>query len=84
MAQPQKFPKVEPHSGQQQGEDWRAFFAHRQEADKKKAEKESSRDHQQRMQQIQNAAKGAPPGKKGAAVYVWEEENGFLLCRPAG
>ena len=79
-----QYPPVEPYSGQHPGEDWRAFFARREERDRLRAQKESPQAYQSRLQRIQHAAKGNVPGRKGATVYVWEDVNGFLVRRAGG
>ncbi|KAK0230328.1 hypothetical protein IW262DRAFT_1453227 [Armillaria fumosa] len=38
----------------------------------------------ERQQRIDNAAKHAVPGRKGARVFYWDEEDGFLIRRAAG
>ncbi|KAK0493805.1 hypothetical protein EDD18DRAFT_1013289, partial [Armillaria luteobubalina] len=35
-------------------------------------------------QQIDNAAKHAVPGRKGARLFYWDEEDGFLIRQAAG
>lgn len=79
------YPPVEKYSGQKVGEDLHAFFARREDADLLKASREPPQQHQSRMQRLENAAKGAVPGRKGARVYVWENVDGFrvrkAVCR---
>ncbi|KAJ7082216.1 hypothetical protein B0H15DRAFT_785811, partial [Mycena belliarum] len=69
-------------SGQRYGEDVHAFFARRKERNEQLAKMETSKMKQERLQREANAAQGAPPGKKGARVFIWEEEdNGFFIRR---
>ncbi|KAJ7878714.1 hypothetical protein B0H13DRAFT_1528308, partial [Mycena leptocephala] len=70
---------VERNSGQKEGEDFHAFIARRNAQNEKWAAKESSDTRVKRLARVAHAAKGAPPGKKGARVFVWEEEEGFFI-----
>ena len=74
------FPLVERGSSQRQGEDWKSFFTHRKARDVLSA----SQKREQQSQKEKNTAIGRVPGKKGARVYIWEEEYGFLVRRAAG
>ncbi|KAK0224271.1 hypothetical protein IW262DRAFT_1269328 [Armillaria fumosa] len=78
------FPPVEKYSGQRAGEDWKSFFAHRDTENAKRAEKESENARRECQQRIDNAAKHAVPGRKGARVFYWDEEDGFLIRWAAG
>jgi hypothetical protein len=82
-AQP-NFPPVEKFSGQDIGEDWRSFFARRAKRCVLLAEKESPQGKESRRQKEAHAAKHLPPGKQGARVYIWDDEDGFLIRRAAG
>ncbi|KAJ7468824.1 hypothetical protein B0H11DRAFT_1920835 [Mycena galericulata] len=76
-----QFPPVERHSGQKEGEDIHAFMARRKALNEKLAEKENSEARSQRLARELHAAKGNAPGKKGARVFIWEEEDGFFIRR---
>ncbi|KAJ6491076.1 hypothetical protein C8R45DRAFT_826145 [Mycena sanguinolenta] len=76
-----KFLPVERHSGQKEGEDIQAFLARRTAQNLKWASTESSEAKAKRLARENHAMQGAPPGKKGARVFVWEEEDGFLIRR---
>lgn len=77
-----KFPPVVPGSGQKVGEDIHAFLARRNEKYEKWLATETSSNRAKRLAREAHASKGGPPGKKGATVFVWEEENDFLVRRP--
>ncbi|KAJ7848209.1 hypothetical protein B0H13DRAFT_1730038 [Mycena leptocephala] len=77
-----RFPQPEGNSGQRYGENFDTFFARRKARNHELAEKESGQGKKKCLQQEAHAATGAPPGKQGARVFVWEEEeNGFLIRR---
>ncbi|KAK0464114.1 hypothetical protein IW261DRAFT_1347389 [Armillaria novae-zelandiae] len=78
------FPPVEKYSGQRAGEDWKSFFARRDAENAKRAEKETENARQERQQRIDHAAKQTVPGRKGARVFYWDEEDGFLIRRAGG
>ena len=80
----QTFPPVERYSGQRPGEDWKAFFRRREARDALTADKETPQARERRKQKETNAAIGRVPGRKGARVYIWEDEDGFLVRRAAG
>ncbi|KAJ6626386.1 hypothetical protein B0H10DRAFT_2211280 [Mycena sp. CBHHK59/15] len=75
------FPPVEKNSGQKDGEDVHAFFARRKNLNEKRAEMENPSMKTRCLVREVNAARGMPPGKKGARVFVWEEENTFFIHR---
>ncbi|KAJ7702632.1 hypothetical protein B0H17DRAFT_1194524 [Mycena rosella] len=75
----QKFPPVERHSGQREGEGLHAFFAHRKTQNEKWMEKETPAARSKRFAREANAAKGVAPSKKGAQVFVWEEQDSFFI-----
>ncbi|KAJ7123792.1 hypothetical protein C8R43DRAFT_1135844 [Mycena crocata] len=70
------FPAVEHDSGQRHGEDIHAFMERRRLHNEKRALHETSQAKDRRIAQENNAMKGGPPGKKGARVFIWEEEEG--------
>ncbi|KAJ7755280.1 hypothetical protein DFH07DRAFT_773398 [Mycena maculata] len=76
-----QFPPIERYSGQKKGEDIHAFMARRKALNEKLAEKENSKARSQRLARELHAAKGNAPGKKGARVFIWEEEDGFFIRR---
>ncbi|KAK0487977.1 hypothetical protein IW261DRAFT_1559022 [Armillaria novae-zelandiae] len=78
------FPPVEKYSRQRAGEDWKSFFACRDAENAKRAEKETENAQQERQQRIDHAAKQTVPGRKGARVFYWDEEDGFLIHRAGG
>ncbi|KAJ7668571.1 hypothetical protein DFH06DRAFT_982765 [Mycena polygramma] len=75
------FPPVEHYSGQKEGEDMHTYFARRAERNKKWAGSEKLDARSSRLARETYAAKGGPPSKKAARVFVWEEEAGFLIRR---
>ncbi|KAK0477247.1 hypothetical protein IW261DRAFT_1338705, partial [Armillaria novae-zelandiae] len=75
---------VEKYSGQRAGEDWKSFFARRDAENAKHAEKETENTRQEHQQRIDHAAKQAVPGRKGARVFYWDEEDGFLIRQAGG
>ncbi|KAJ7602052.1 hypothetical protein DFH06DRAFT_1024353 [Mycena polygramma] len=77
--QPPAFPPVERYSGQKEGEDVHTFFARRAERNKKWTRSERPDARSSRLAREAHAAEGGPPGKKGARVFVWEEQEGFLI-----
>ncbi|KAJ7153189.1 hypothetical protein C8R43DRAFT_885795 [Mycena crocata] len=76
-----ELPQPERDSGQRPGEDFRAFFARRKLRNEQIVMVESSVLKEQRLQREEHAVKGAAPGKKGARVFVWEEEQGIWIRR---
>ncbi|KAJ7079226.1 hypothetical protein B0H15DRAFT_788157 [Mycena belliarum] len=78
---PASFPAVERDSGQKQGEDIHAFIERRRLHNEKRAQHESPDAKKRCLAHEAHAAKGAPPGKKGARVFIWEEEDGFFIRR---
>ncbi|KAJ7437530.1 hypothetical protein FB451DRAFT_1305503 [Mycena latifolia] len=77
-----RFPQPEKNSGQRYGEDVHAFFARRNERNEQLARMETEKTRQERLQRQAYAAQGTAPGKKGARVYIWEEEDtGFFIRR---
>ncbi|KAJ7036002.1 hypothetical protein C8F04DRAFT_954366 [Mycena alexandri] len=77
------FPAVKHGSGQKEGEDVPAFMERRRLHNKKHAQHESPQARTARLAQEAHASKGAPPGKKGARVFIWEEEEGGFFIRRA-
>ncbi|KAJ7030138.1 hypothetical protein C8F04DRAFT_962053 [Mycena alexandri] len=77
------FPAVERGSGQKEGEDVHAFMERRRLHNEKRAQHESPQARTARLAQEAHASKGAPPGKKGARVFIWEEEEGGFFIRRA-
>ncbi|KAJ7872876.1 hypothetical protein B0H14DRAFT_2344529 [Mycena olivaceomarginata] len=75
------FPQPEKHSGQLYGEDIHSFLSRRQARNSELAAAETDKMKAERLQRETHAAKGAPPGKKGARVFIWEEETGFYIRR---
>ncbi|KAJ7739326.1 hypothetical protein B0H16DRAFT_1465284 [Mycena metata] len=73
------FPAVERDSGQKRGEDIHAFMERRRLHNEKRAQHESPDAKSRCLAQERHASKGAPPGKKGARVFIWEEEEGFYI-----
>ncbi|KAJ7352381.1 hypothetical protein DFH08DRAFT_957178 [Mycena albidolilacea] len=82
-AVPASFPTVERDSGQKQGEDIHTFIECHQLDNEKRAAHESPDAKKRCLDQEAHAAKGAPPGKKGAHVFIWEEEEGGFFIRRA-
>ncbi|KAJ7500187.1 hypothetical protein B0H11DRAFT_1714903 [Mycena galericulata] len=77
------FPAVERDSGQKQGEDIHAFMERRRLHNEKRAQHESPQAKTRRLAQEAHASKGGAPGKKGARVFIWEEEEGGFFIRRA-
>ncbi|KAJ7892502.1 hypothetical protein B0H14DRAFT_2335317 [Mycena olivaceomarginata] len=77
------FPAVERDSGQKHGEDIHAFMKRRRLHNEKRAQHETSEAKGRRLAQENHAVKGGPPGKKGARVFIWEEEEGGFFIRRA-
>ncbi|KAJ7473910.1 hypothetical protein B0H11DRAFT_1728787 [Mycena galericulata] len=77
------FPAVERDSGQKQGEDIHAFMERRRLHNEKRAQHESPEARKRRLAQEVHASKGGAPGKKGARVFIWEEEEGGFFIRRA-
>jgi hypothetical protein len=75
------FPQPEKHSGQLYGEDINSFLSRRQARNAELAAAETDKMKAERLQREAHAAKGAPPGRKGARVFIWEEETGFYIRR---
>jgi hypothetical protein len=73
------FPPVERHSGQKEGEDVHAFIARRNTQNEIWEAKEPPDAKKKRLARAAHAATGEPPSKKGARVFVWEEEDGFFI-----
>ena len=80
----QNFPPVERFSGQRAGEDWKSFFARRDAENARRAEKETEKTRLERQQRIKHAETQVVPGRKGARVFYWDDEDGFLICWAAG
>ncbi|KAF8200487.1 hypothetical protein K438DRAFT_653774 [Mycena galopus ATCC 62051] len=77
------FPAVERDSGQKLGEDVHAFMERRRLHNEQRAQRESPEAKRRRLAQEDHASAGAPPGKKGARVFIWEEEEGGFFVRRA-
>ncbi|KAK6987632.1 hypothetical protein R3P38DRAFT_3332483 [Favolaschia claudopus] len=77
------FPAVERDSGQKAGEDIHAFMERRRLHNKKRAQHESFDARKARLAREQHASGGTAPGKKGARVFIWEEEDGGFFIRRA-
>jgi hypothetical protein len=73
------FPPVNAGSGQKPGEHWKAFFARCEARNIIRAEKESPKETQSRLQRETNARSAGCPGKKGPCVYYWEAINGHRI-----
>ncbi|KAK6984539.1 hypothetical protein R3P38DRAFT_2793470, partial [Favolaschia claudopus] len=69
------FPAVERDSGQKAGEDIHAFMERRRLHNEKRAQHESFDARKARLAREQHASGGTAPGKKGARVFIWEEED---------
>ncbi|KAF7335604.1 hypothetical protein MVEN_02215000 [Mycena venus] len=78
----QTSPPFDSQSGQKAGEAVRAFLARRNEKYEKWAATETPAHRTKRSDRERNALKGAPPGRKGATVFIWEEEDDFLIRTP--
>ncbi|KAJ7163645.1 hypothetical protein C8R46DRAFT_1221064 [Mycena filopes] len=74
-------PEPEKNSGQKRGEDPQSFFARRKTRNDELTRRETDQMRGKRLQREAAAATGAPPGKKGPSVFIWEEENGFYIRR---
>ncbi|KAJ7776669.1 hypothetical protein B0H14DRAFT_3508251 [Mycena olivaceomarginata] len=76
------FPAVERDSDQKHGEDIHAFMKRRRLHNEKRAQHETSEAKGRCLAQENHAVKGGPPGKKGARIFIWEEEEGgfFIRC----
>ncbi|KAJ7878414.1 hypothetical protein B0H13DRAFT_1631208, partial [Mycena leptocephala] len=68
-------------SGQKAGEDVHTFFARHKAKYETWTANETSQNRDKRLAREAHASKGGPPGKKGATVFIWEEEDGFLIRR---
>ncbi|KAJ7334612.1 hypothetical protein DFH08DRAFT_707134 [Mycena albidolilacea] len=77
------FPAVERDSDQKHGEDIHAFMKRCRLHNEKRAQHETSEARGWRLAQENHAAKGGPPGKKGAHLFIWEEEEGGFFIRRA-
>ncbi|KAK6989032.1 hypothetical protein R3P38DRAFT_2572320, partial [Favolaschia claudopus] len=75
------FPAVERDSGQKPGEDVHAFLERRRLHNEKRAQHESFDARKARLAREQHASGGSAPGKKGARVFIWEEDGGFFIRR---
>ncbi|KAJ7732598.1 hypothetical protein DFH07DRAFT_968358 [Mycena maculata] len=75
------FPAVERDSGQKQGEDIHAFMERCRLHNEKRAQHESSEARKRHLAQELHASKGGAPGKKGARVFIWDEEDGGFFIR---
>ncbi|KAF7333829.1 hypothetical protein MVEN_02339800 [Mycena venus] len=84
---PPDFPPVHRFSGQRSGERMEDYFARRAKDNLRRLAKETPGDRTARLQREENAKRGRAPEKKGARVYVWENEGngkGFYIRRPGG
>ncbi|KAK7046279.1 hypothetical protein R3P38DRAFT_2507877 [Favolaschia claudopus] len=80
-AETQSYPQPERNSGQLHGEDIHRFLARQKAHNAQLEAKESPKLRKERLQREAHAAKGSPPGKKGARVFVWEAEDNYLVRR---
>ena len=71
-----KLPPVEAGSGQKLGETFTEFFARRAVDNERREARETPNAKTSRLQREAHARTGAPPGRKGARVFVWEDTNG--------
>ncbi|KAF4582619.1 hypothetical protein EYR40_002542 [Pleurotus pulmonarius] len=71
-------------SRQHQGETMQAFFEREAQWAKKKERHESDAERLKRMDRVKAASKGLDPGKKGAWVFVWENDSGYDIRRHVG
>ncbi|KAF7355861.1 hypothetical protein MVEN_00914700 [Mycena venus] len=76
-----RYPQPEKDSGQMYGEDVQSFMARRRVENEKLAARETPGLKSKRLEREREAAKGTPPGRKGARVFIWEEEDGFFIRR---
>ncbi|KAJ7736278.1 hypothetical protein B0H16DRAFT_1730865 [Mycena metata] len=77
------FPAVEPGSDQKEGEDVHTFMERRRLRNEKHAQHESAKARKARLDREAHASKGASPGKSGAHVFIWDEEEGGFFIRRA-
>ncbi|KAJ7718907.1 hypothetical protein B0H16DRAFT_1796329, partial [Mycena metata] len=77
------FPAVERGSDQKEGEDVHAFMERRRLCNDKRAQHESTEARTARLAREAHASKGASPGKRGARVFIWDEEEGGFFIRRA-
>ena len=69
-----------PGSRQFRGETWQEFFARQEARHMRIAERESSSERQARLNRTEKAQLFQEPGKRGAKVYHWlEDDDGFLI-----
>jgi hypothetical protein len=76
----QAFQPVEKYSGQKEGEHWNKFF-HRQET--KNEGRESHKTPQQKQSRLvkeKSAERHHPPGRKGARVFFWADDQCLGFC----
>ncbi|KAJ7732816.1 hypothetical protein B0H14DRAFT_2639770 [Mycena olivaceomarginata] len=77
------FPAVERDSGQRPGEDVHVFMERRRLHNEKRVRTETPQAKDRCLAQENNARKGGPPGKRGARVFIWDEEDGGFFVRRA-
>ncbi|KAJ7859849.1 hypothetical protein B0H14DRAFT_2350966 [Mycena olivaceomarginata] len=77
------FPAVERDSGQRPGEDVHVFMERRRLHNEKRVRTETPQAKDRCLAQENNARKGGPPGKRGAHVFIWDEEDGGFFVRRA-
>ncbi|KAJ7706577.1 hypothetical protein B0H16DRAFT_1345862, partial [Mycena metata] len=78
----QNSPPVDSGGGNKPDAAIHAFMARRNEKYKKWVASETLEHRTARLAREAHASKGAAPGKKGARVFVWEEEDDFLIRQP--
>lgn len=73
-------PPVDSRSGKDKA--IRAFLARRNEMYEKWVATETPQSKAKRLDREAYASKGNPPGKKGATVFIWDEDDDFLIRKP--
>ncbi|KAJ7759972.1 hypothetical protein B0H16DRAFT_1313085 [Mycena metata] len=66
-----------------EGEDVHTFMERRRLRNEKRAQHESAKARKARLDREAHASKGASPGKSGARVFIWDEEEGGFFIRRA-
>jgi hypothetical protein len=77
-SQPVCLPVRSVHGGPAQlpGETWKDFMKRQNDRRMQKISKENDADRQMRVGRENSAAGKSCPGKKGPAVYIWEDDDG--------
>jgi hypothetical protein len=77
------FPLPNKHTGQKQGEDWKAFFARRADSNKKQEARETPSQRNARLSRERSAMNHKIPSRSSKTwVFEWQPQddyNGFLL-----